>query len=83
MEKLFEGLDENSKLSVKDLKTRFISYEAGKMKKKRELQARLEQMDAMMKNLGGGTSSGVSGAPQDSFNRVHMTILKTLHPCLI
>ena len=33
MEKLFKGSDENSNLSVKEMKSRFLAYEAEKKKK--------------------------------------------------
>jgi hypothetical protein len=39
MEKLFEGLDDDSNLSVKEMKSRFLAYDAEKKKKADELQS--------------------------------------------
>ena len=64
---MFEGLDENSNLSVKEMRTRFSAYEAGKKKKDLDLLTRLEQMEISLKSLGGENSgSATSGAPKDS-----------------
>ena len=38
MDKLFEGLDEDSNLSVREMKSRFLAYEAEKKKKEDDLQ---------------------------------------------
>jgi len=37
MDKLFEGCDEDSNLSVKEMKSRFLPYGAEKKKKKEEV----------------------------------------------
>ena len=34
MDKLFEGLDEDSNLSVREMKSRFLAYEAEKRKRR-------------------------------------------------
>ena len=67
---MFEGLDENSNLSVKVMNARFAAYEAEKNKKESDLLTRLEQMDTMLKNLGSAASSGTNSGSQESFNRV-------------
>ena len=65
MDKLFEGLDENSNLSVKEMKSRFLAYDAEKKKKEDELQNQMTEMTAMLKNLtAGGTSSGASASKE-------------------
>ena len=66
MDKLFEGLDEDSNLSVKEMKSRFLAYEAEKKKKEDEVQSQMAQMSAMLKNLTSGTSSGAF-VPPESF----------------
>jgi hypothetical protein len=71
MDKLFEGLDEDSNLSVKEMKSRFLAYEAEKKKKEDELQNQMAEMTAMLKNLtAGGTSSGAS-ASKESYHDVN------------
>ncbi len=39
MDKLFEGLDEDSNLLVKEMKSRFLAYDAEKQKKEDEVQS--------------------------------------------
>jgi hypothetical protein len=51
MDELFEGLDEDSNLSVKEMKSIFLAYEAEKKKKEDEVQRQMTQMSAMLKNL--------------------------------
>ncbi|KAK1617651.1 hypothetical protein QYE76_023168 [Lolium multiflorum] len=71
MEKLFEGLDDDSNLSVKEMKSRFLAYEAEKKKKEDELQSQMAEMSVMLKNLTtGGAPSGVS-ASKESFHEVN------------
>ncbi|KAK1650391.1 hypothetical protein QYE76_068196 [Lolium multiflorum] len=65
MDKLFEGLDEDSNLSVKEMKSRFLAYDAEKKKKEDEVQSQMAQMTAMLKNLTSGTSSRTSVPPED------------------
>ncbi|KAK1645846.1 hypothetical protein QYE76_063651 [Lolium multiflorum] len=65
MDKLFEGLDDDSNLSVKEMKSRFLAYDAEKKKKEDELQNQMTEMTAMLKNLtAGGTSSGASASKE-------------------
>ncbi|KAK1669281.1 hypothetical protein QYE76_057440 [Lolium multiflorum] len=71
MDKLFEGLDDDSNLSVKEMKSRFLAYEAEKKKKEDELQSQMAEMSVMLKNLTtGGAPSGVS-ASKESFHEVN------------
>ncbi|KAK1628924.1 hypothetical protein QYE76_003239 [Lolium multiflorum] len=71
MEKLFEGLDDDSNLSVKEMKSRFLAYDAEKKKKEDELQSQMAEMSVMLKNLTtGGAPSGVS-ASKESFHEVN------------
>ncbi|KAK1653304.1 hypothetical protein QYE76_071109 [Lolium multiflorum] len=51
MDKLFEVLDDDSNLSVKEMKSRFLAYDAEKKKKEDELQNQMTEMTAMLKNL--------------------------------
>ncbi|KAK1617335.1 hypothetical protein QYE76_022852 [Lolium multiflorum] len=69
MDKLFKGLDEDSNLSVKEMKSRFLTYEAEKNKKDDDLQSQMAEMIAMLKSLSGGTSSGVA-IPGESYKQV-------------
>ncbi|KAK1666693.1 hypothetical protein QYE76_054852 [Lolium multiflorum] len=62
MEKLFEGLDEDSNLSVKEMKSRFLAYDAEKKKKEDELQSQMAEMSAMLKNLTSGPPSTASAS---------------------
>ena len=83
MAKLFKGLDEESNLSVKEMKSRFLAYEAEKKKKEDELQIRMEQMNTMLKNLSATSSSGGNGtpqAPQNSYNQVNHDYPKNTSP---
>ncbi|KAK1682572.1 hypothetical protein QYE76_043420 [Lolium multiflorum] len=71
MDKLFEGLDDDSNLSVKEMKSRFLAYEAEKKKKEDELQSQMAEMSVMLKNLTtGGAPSGASGS-KASFHEVN------------
>ncbi|KAK1667802.1 hypothetical protein QYE76_055961 [Lolium multiflorum] len=65
MDKLFEGLDEDSNLSVKEMKSRFLAYDA-KKKKEDEVQSQMAQMTAMLKNLTSGTS-----VPPEGYHEVN------------
>ena len=81
MDKLFEGLDENSNLSVKEMKSRFLAYEAEKKKKEDDLHNRMEEMNAMLKKLSSGTSSVVSTTiPVESYNQVNHDYPKNTSP---
>ncbi|KAK1699023.1 hypothetical protein QYE76_015720 [Lolium multiflorum] len=62
MDKLFEGLDENSNLSVKEMKSRFLAYDAEKKKKEDELQSQMAEMSVMLKNLTNGSPSTASAS---------------------
>ena len=77
---MFEGLDENSNLSVKVMKARFAAYEAEKNKKESDLLTRLEQMDTMLKSLGSAASSGANSGSQESFNQVSHDYPKNTSP---
>ncbi|KAK1648420.1 hypothetical protein QYE76_066225 [Lolium multiflorum] len=71
MDKLFEGLDDDSNLSVKEMKSRLLAYDAEKKKKEDELQNQMTEMTAMLKNLtAGGTLSGAS-ASKESYHDVN------------
>ncbi|KAK1618233.1 hypothetical protein QYE76_023750 [Lolium multiflorum] len=71
MEKLFEGLDDDSNLSVKEMKSRFLAYDAEKKKKKDELQSQMAEMSVMLKNLtANGAPSGTSGS-KETYNEVN------------
>ncbi|KAK1696091.1 hypothetical protein QYE76_012788 [Lolium multiflorum] len=71
MDKLFKGLDDDSNLSVKEMKSRFLAYEAEKKKKEDELQSQMAEMSVMLKNLTtGGAPSGASGS-KASFHEVN------------
>ncbi|KAK1616000.1 hypothetical protein QYE76_021517, partial [Lolium multiflorum] len=71
MDKLFEGLDDDSNLSVKEMKSRLLAYDAEKKKKEDELQNQMTEMTAMLKNLtAGGTLSGAS-ASKESYHEVN------------
>ena len=81
MEKLFEGLDEDSTLSVKEMKSRFLAYDAEKQKKEDDLHNRMEEMNAMLKKLSSGTSSAVSTTtPVESYNQVNHDYPKNTSP---
>ena len=82
MDKLLEGLDEDSNLSVREMKSRFLAYEAEKKKKEDDLQDQMAEMSVMLKNLSGETTSGVA-TPGSPTTKLIMTTLKILHPCLI
>jgi hypothetical protein len=80
MDKLFEGLDEDSNLSVKEMKSRFLAYEAEKKKKEDELQNQMAEMTAMLKNLtAGGTSSGAS-VSKESYHDVNYNYPRNTSP---
>ncbi|KAK1605364.1 hypothetical protein QYE76_029037 [Lolium multiflorum] len=79
MDKLFEGLDEDSNLSVKEMKSRFLAYDAEKKKKEDDLQSQMAEMTAMLKNLTSGNPSGAS-APQGSFHEVNHDYPKNTSP---
>ena len=79
MDKLFEGLDENANLSVKEMKSRFLAYEAEKKKKEDDLQTRMEEMNAMLKNLSSVTTTGVT-IPVESYNQVNHDYPKNTSP---
>ncbi|KAK1603911.1 hypothetical protein QYE76_027584 [Lolium multiflorum] len=80
MDKLFEGLDEDSNLSVKEMKSRFLAYEAEKKKKEDELQNQMTEMTAMLKNLTvGGTPSGAS-ASKESYHDVNHDYSRNTSP---
>ena len=80
MDKLFEGLDEDSNLSVREMKSRFLAYEAEKKKKEDDLHNRMEQMNVMLKNLSSGTTSVVSAIPAESYNQVNHDYPKNTSP---
>ncbi|KAK1619399.1 hypothetical protein QYE76_024916 [Lolium multiflorum] len=80
MDKLFEGLDDDSNLSVKEMKSRFLAYEAEKKKKEDELQNQMTEMSAMLKNLtAGGTPSGTS-ASKETYHDVNHDYPKNTSP---
>ncbi|KAM0832404.1 hypothetical protein ACQ4PT_064926 [Festuca glaucescens] len=79
MDKLFESLDEDANLSVKEMKSRFLAYDAEKRKKEDEVQSQMAQMSAMLKNLTSGTSSGTL-APPESFHEVNHDYPKNTSP---
>ena len=68
MDKLFKGLDDDSNLSVKEMKSRFLAYDAEKKKKEDEVESQMAQMTAMLKNLTSGNPSEAS-ASQGSFHQ--------------
>ncbi|KAK1648668.1 hypothetical protein QYE76_066473 [Lolium multiflorum] len=71
MDKLFEGLDDDSNLSVKEMKSRFLAYDAEKKKKEDELQSQMAEMSVMLKNLTtSGARSGTSGS-KETYNEVN------------
>ncbi|KAK1606085.1 hypothetical protein QYE76_029758 [Lolium multiflorum] len=71
MDKLFEGLDDDSNLSVKEMKSRLLAYDAEKKKKEDELQSQMAEMSAMLKNLtASGAPSGASGS-KETYNEVN------------
>ncbi|KAK1682427.1 hypothetical protein QYE76_043275 [Lolium multiflorum] len=78
MDKLFEGLDEDSNNSVKEMKSRFLAYDAEKKKKEDALQSQMAEMTAMLKNLTSGNPSGAS--PQGSFHEVNHDYPKNTSP---
>ena len=81
MDKLFEGLDEDSTLSVKEMKSRFSAYDAEKQKKEDDLRNQMEEMNAMLKKLSSGTSSAVSTTtPGESYNQVNHDYPKNTSP---
>ena len=75
MDKLFEGLDEDANLSVKEMKSRFLAYDAEKKKKEDEVQSQMAQMSAMLKNLTSGTS-----VPPETFHEVNHDYPKNTSP---
>ena len=79
MEKLFEGLEDDSQLTVKEMRTRFISYEAGKKKKEDDLRKQMNEMSAMIKNLSAESASRGS-APEESFHQVNHDYPKNTSP---
>ncbi|KAK1664604.1 hypothetical protein QYE76_052763 [Lolium multiflorum] len=80
MEKLFEGLDDDSNLSVKEMKSRLLAYDAEKKKKEDELQSQMAEMTAMLKNLtAGGAPSGAS-ASKETFHEVNHDYPKNTSP---
>ena len=79
MEKLFEGLDENSNLSVKEMKSRFLAYDAEKKKKEDELQSQMAEMSTMLKNLTSGPPSTAS-ASLGSYREVNHDYPKNTSP---
>ena len=83
MDKLFEGLDEDSNLSVKEMKSRFLAYDAEKKKKEDEVQSQMDQMSILLKNLSAASSSGANGspkAPEVSYNQVNHDYPKNTSP---
>ena len=51
MDKLFEGLEDNTKLTVKEMKSRFLAYDAEKKVKEDELRNQMNEMNEMLKSL--------------------------------
>ena len=79
MEKLFEGLEDDSQLTVKEMRTRFISYEAGKKKKEDDLRKQMNEMSVMIKNLSAESASRGS-APDESYHQVNHDYPKNTSP---
>ena len=79
MDKLFEGLDENSKLTVKEMKSRFLVYDAEKKLKEDELRSQMNEMNAMLKNLSARAGSRGSASEQ-SYNQVNHDYPKNTSP---
>ena len=79
MEKLFEGLEDDSQLTVKEMRTRFISYEAGKKKKEDDLRKQMNEMSVMIKNLSDESASRGS-APDESYHQVNHDYPKNTSP---
>lgn len=78
---LFEGLDDDTNLSVKDMKERLRNFEATKAKEKSDLLSRIEQIESKFKDLGVEISSeATSGGSKESLNRVSFNYPKNTSP---
>src|SRR3954466_15198036 len=79
MDKLFEGLEDNSKLTVKEMRSRFLAYDAEKQKKEDELRNQMTEMSEMLKILK-AESSGRKTAPEESYSQVNHDYPKNTSP---